>query len=182
MPEVTLYIAVSADGYIARADGGIDWLRPYETGDYGYRAFYDSVQALVMGRKTYEQALSFGEWPYPDKPSYVYTRRLQTSPRPDVLFTRDPPATLLARLQAQGVTRVWLVGGGDLIATFRASQRIDEYWLFVIPLLLGDGIPLFGTGPAEDLALVETQAFPTGVTLLRYRRKLSDGSGEIPPA
>jgi dihydrofolate reductase len=78
MPKVVLFIATSLDGYIAGPDGEIDWL--FHDADYGYTAFFDSVEVLVMGRKTYELSLSFGEWPYGDKPAYVFTRQ---TPPPD---------------------------------------------------------------------------------------------------
>lgn len=171
MPEVALYIAASIDGYIARADGRIDWLRPYEADDYGYAEFYGSVQALIMGRKTYEQAAAFSEWPYPGKPAYVYTRGRHTAPRPDVVFTGESPVTLLTRLYAQDVRRVWLVGGSELIGTFRALRLINEYFVFVVPVLLGDGIPLFAAGPQQALSLVETRSYPSSLALLRYRPK-----------
>src|SRR3712207_517414 len=84
MPEVKLFIATSLDGFIADRDGGVDWL--FADGDYGYAAFFDSIETLIMGRRTYEQVLGFGEWPYGEKPTYVFTRGAPGGDHPHVEF------------------------------------------------------------------------------------------------
>ncbi|MHB8102526.1 MAG: dihydrofolate reductase family protein [Methanosarcina sp.] len=84
MPRIKLYIATSLDGFIARENGSIDWLTKYENNpetDYGYSEFYASIGKVLMGRKTYEQALEFGEWPYREKKSYVFTRQKEPTRR-----------------------------------------------------------------------------------------------------
>lgn len=174
MSEVILYIAASLDGYIAREDGGIDWLSRVERPDtdYGYAQFYQSIDVAVMGRKTYELALSFGEWPYPGKPSVVFTHRNLTSERGDVMFTAASPDAVLAELAARGLKRVWLVGGAELVAAFQQARLIDEYIVSVIPVILGDGIPLFlSTGVEQGLELVESQQYPSGLVQMTYRAK-----------
>src|SRR3989337_3340885 len=95
-------IATSLDGYIARKDGSIDWVSMVEASDtdYGYADFYQSVDVLVMGSRTYEQALGFGDWPYPGKPSYVFTTRNLTSERKDVIFTSAKPDTVIREMEA----------------------------------------------------------------------------------
>ena len=173
MTETILYIATSLDGYIARKDGGIDWLSMVESPDtdYGYSDFYRSVDAAVMGRKTYELALGFGEWPYPGKPAYVFTRQQPASDRTDVTFTSALPDRVLRELDAQGLRRIWLVGGAELTAAFQRRRLIDEYIISVIPVVLGEGIPLFlPTGVEERLELVESQRYPTGLVQMRYRK------------
>jgi len=172
MPEVILYIAVSLDGYIARKDGGIEWLAGVERPDtdYGYAAFYRSVDAALMGRKTWELALSFGDWPYPGKPSYVFTRQKLTSGRNDVTFTSAAPGQLLEELETRGCRRVWLVGGAELVAAFQKARLIDEYIVSVIPVILGEGIPLFlPTGVEQGLELVGSQRYPSGLVQMTYR-------------
>lgn len=172
MPKVILYIAASLDGYIARRDGGIDWLAGVERPDtdYGYTRFYQSVDVALMGRKTYELARSFGDWPYPGKPAWVFTRQAFDSPRPDVFFTAAPPAWSLADLAARGMKRVWLVGGAELVAAFQKERLIDEYIVSVIPVILGEGIPLFlPTGVEQGLELIDSQRYPSGLVQMTYR-------------
>lgn len=172
MPEVILYIAASLDGYIARKDGGIDWLSSVERPDtdYGYAQFYQSIDVALMGRKTCDLALSFGEWPYPGKPSVVFTRRNLTSERGDVTFTSARPEIVLADLAARGLKRAWLVGGAELVAAFQKERLIDEYIVSVIPVILGDGIPLFlPTGVEQGLELVASQRYPSGLVQMTYR-------------
>ncbi len=174
MVNVILYIATSLDGYIARKDGGIDWLSMVESNntDYGYADFYRSVNALVMGRRTYEQALGFGEWPYPGKPSYVFTTGNLTSQRNDVIFTSAKPDTVIREMEAQGFKRVWLVGGAELTAAFLKLRLVEEYIISIVPIILGEGIPMFlPPSPEEALKLIESQQYPTGLVQLRYRRK-----------
>ena len=172
MPEVILYIAASLDGYIARQDGDIDWLASVERPDtdYGYAPFYQSIDVALRGRKTYELALSFGEWPYPGKPSVVFTHRNLRSERDDVTFTSARPQAVLADLAARGMKRAWLVGGAELVAAFQKERLIDEYIVSMIPVILGAGIPLFlSTGVEQGLALVDSQRFPSGLVQMTYR-------------
>lgn len=172
MPDIVLYIATSLDGFIATPEGGIDWLSQIETPeeDYGYSAFYAQVDALVMGRRTYDQVLTFGDWPYPGKPAYIVTHRPFTPDLPEVRVTTQSPIALVHTLQQQGYRRVWLVGGAALASAFRAGGLISEYRLSVIPVLLGAGIPLFaGPGPAASVGLQTAQTFASGVVQLTYR-------------
>lgn len=173
MPEVVYYVAASLDGRIATPDGGIDWLAPFEgTGeDYGYAKFYASVDAVLLGRKTYEKSLSFGEWPYPGRPCWVFSRgRLEPS-RPDVKATAREPAEVVAEIAALGLRRAWLVGGGELAAAFRSQGLITEHIVTIVPVILGVGIPLFAPGGAmESLKLAESRSYPGGLVQLRYVR------------
>ena len=158
--EIVYYVAASLDGFIATPDGGIDWLKPFEnTGeDYGYGEFYASIEAVLMGRKTYEQCLQFPEWPYAGKPYWVFSRA-----------TGNTASSVVAEMKGRGIRRAWLVGGGKLAAAFRAEGLITEYIVSVIPVLLGSGIPLFdGAAPAETLRLVGTKNYESGIVQLRY--------------
>jgi len=171
--KIIYYVAASLDGYIATPDGGVDWLSAYGTGDedYGYAAFYRSVDALIEGSKTYEQALGFGEWPHSGKPCWVCTRRSFEAKHPEVRFTRASPAEVVAELRRSNLRRVWLVGGGRLAASFRAQGLIDEYIVSVIPTVLGSGVPVLGSpGPQENLTLVECKSYPSGLVQLSYVR------------
>jgi dihydrofolate reductase len=189
MTQLIYYVAVSLDGFVAPPDGSVDWLAPYNADDedYGFREFYASVDALVEGSQTYEQALTFGAWPHPGKPCWVVTRRPLTSSRPEVRFSSADPVELLRQIAAQGHQRVWLVGGSRLAASFRTAGLITDYVLSVVPVLLGDGRPLFGhPGPRESVRLLESRQYPRGLVQLRYGRPLSGpgprgGSGRTPP-
>ena len=173
-PRVLLYIATSLDGYIADTKGGVGWLERYagklEGVDYGYYQFYDSVDRLVMGRGTYDQVRTFGDWPYPGKPSHIFTSRLpEQSDNPDVFFTDKSPAELLAEIPATDT--VWLVGGGRLVAAFREADLIDEYIITLIPVLLGDGIPLFvPAGEESPMELKSVESYDDGVVNTHYSK------------
>jgi dihydrofolate reductase len=119
MVKVTLYIASSVDGYIARKDGSIDWLPPPVTDetDYGYAEFYSSIDAVLMGSRTYEQVLAFGDWPYVDRPAHVFTTRLLSRPPgADVKFWNILPSDIVEYLENTGMKHAWLVGGSTLTA------------------------------------------------------------------
>ncbi|MCC5654548.1 dihydrofolate reductase family protein [Nostoc sp. XA013] len=173
MTKVTLYIAASLDGYIARSDGEIDWLSPLdiEGEDYGYTAFYESIDAIVLGSNTYEVGLGFDEWPYPEKKSFVFTQRNLQSDREDVVFVSDPVEPALANIEAQGYKNIWLVGGGALINSFLQHSLIDEYIISIIPIILGGGIQLFPPpSPEEKLELINSKQYSTGLLQAHYKR------------
>lgn len=146
MIEIVLYIATSQDNYIADEKGRIDWLPQSieETGgqDYGYHEFYNSVDALAIGRKTYEQILGFGDWPYPGKPSYIFTSKPMESSNKDIEFVSDDIQKFIHELERRGIKKLWLVGGAELIEAFYSKGRIDEYIITVFPNVLKNGIPL----------------------------------------
>jgi dihydrofolate reductase len=160
--EIVYYVAASLDGFIATPDGGIEWLQPFEhTGeDYGYAEFYASVEAVLMGRKTYEQCLKFPEWPYAGKPYWMLSGS-----------NGNTPTSVVAEMRSRGIRRAWLVGGGRLAAAFRAEGLITEHIVSVIPVLLGAGIPLFhGAASRQDLKLLGTKSYDNGIVQLRYAR------------
>jgi len=172
MPEVILYTAASLDGYIARADGDVDWLSAVEQPgtDYGYTNFYASVDALVMGRKTYELVAGMADWPYAGRPSYVLTRQGLRSERDDVRFTDAAPDALCEQLDREGHDRVWLVGGGEVVAAFQRRGLVHEYIVSIVPTLLGTGVPLFPRVEVETpLDLAESRLYPSGLVQLTYR-------------
>jgi dihydrofolate reductase len=169
MPGRVAYIAASLDGFIAAEDGSVAWLEAFQATDYGYEAFFAGIGTLVMGRATYDQVLRFGAWPYVGKSCLVVSRRGIADPPEGVEAWKGDLASLaqhLAGLQE----RVWVVGGGKLIAGLLAEGALSELDLFVMPVLLGRGIPLFAGGhpPAQKLNLLETQSWPNGVVRLRY--------------
>ena len=138
-----LYIATSQDGFIADVNGNLDWLpqTEEETGgrDYGYKEFYDQVEALAIGRATYEQILGFGPWPYPGKKSYIFSSTPEATANEDIEFVSNDIPTFLKKL---GPKKLWLVGGAGLAESFAKCDKIDEYIVTVFPVTLHQGIPL----------------------------------------
>ncbi|MDA0733610.1 MAG: dihydrofolate reductase family protein [Chloroflexi bacterium] len=170
--KITLYIAASLDGFIAGPDGELDWLSMADSPgeDFGYNDFYNSVDALVMGRKTYEIPAGEAEWPYPGKPSYVLTRQDLKTDRDDVIFVSDPVQNVVESLRSQGFQHVWLVGGGELIRSFLAQGLINEHIISFMPIILGAGIPLFPPpNPQQRLELISSQQFESGLIQAQYR-------------
>lgn len=169
-PRCIAYIAVSADGYIADAGGGLDWLAAYDARAYGYDAFLASIGTIVMGRSTYDDVLRQGAWPYPGKTAFVLTGR----PLPETPAGADARAfadvrELAAAMRVPGGPDVWIEGGGRTLRALLDLGAVDRLDLFVIPVLLGDGIPLFPrAGPRRSLILESTRAFPDGVVALTY--------------
>lgn len=173
--QVSVYIATSLDGFIARKDGSLDWLGNPDAAsgeDYGYRAFFDSIDVLVMGRHTFETVLGFGTWPYADKRVIVLSSRPVDFPpgMPDnVSCSSEPPAALAQRLEDEGARHLY-VDGGITIQRFMAAGLIDDMTITRIPVLLGEGIPLFGpTGGDVPLKHVATRAFENGYVQSTYR-------------
>ncbi|MEM1055959.1 MAG: dihydrofolate reductase family protein [Bacteroidota bacterium] len=169
MPRVTLYIAQSLNGFVAERDGGVGWLpEPPEGEDFGYGAFWDTVDALAMGRTTYDQIRSWGAWPYEDRPALVFTsREPDADPPAGIRFVSGDPAVALAMFPDEA--HVWLVGGGGLVRAFREAGVLDVVHLFLVPVLLGDGIPLWdGVQPRADLALEWSREHAGGLEV-RYR-------------
>ena len=179
MPEIVYYVACSLDGYIATEDGGVDWLGPYqESGeDYGFSDFYSGVDGLLMGSHTYEFALSQGSWQAPEVPSWVFTHRKLPVAHPSVTLTADEPAKVVERLEAEGSKRLWLMGGGKLAASFRTAGLITRYTIFIIPIVLGGGIPLFAEAAGRDeLRLLEAKPFSSGAVMLTYEPDVGEAS------
>jgi dihydrofolate reductase len=172
MVEIVYYVATSVDGYIATPDGGIEWLTSFESGgeDYGYAEFYASVEAVLLGRRTFEQVLSLGEWPYTGKSSWVFSQQPHPSPPPQVTLTSQSPAEVVTALADQGIRRAWLVGGGQLAGSFQAAGLISEHIISIIPIILGEGIPLFGeAGAMERLQMMGNTPYDNGLVQIRYR-------------
>ena len=171
MRKIIVYIATSADGFIARPDGSVDWLnRPRTAGDYGMAAFRRSIDSIVLGRKTYEFGLQHGA-PFSTKPKhYVFSRSPTGLVRAaGVEFVTEEPATFAKHLRAQPGKDIWMMGGAALIGSFLDQNEIDEFIIHVIPTMIGEGIPLLGPGRREvPLTLRSCEHFSDGVVRLHY--------------
>lgn len=166
--KVIIYIAASLDGYIATKEESLDWLFQVEgEGDNGYSAFYETVDAVLMGKKTYDWILNqeLPEFPYKGKETYVFSRTAAGSTE-DVTFISDGITSLIADLKKQSGKNIWLVGGGELIALFIKEQLVDELIVTIAPAVIGNGIPLFKEGEYKlDLSLKGTKTFNQFVEL-----------------
>ena len=129
MPEVVVYIAHSIDGLIADRDGAIDWLKPYDTADYGWDAFLSSIDAVVMGSVTYRECRRFAEWPYPRKAVFVMTKGPRLDEDGLAVFDDRTPVEIAVDCERAGLRRIWVAGGGGPIRAFledRKSTRLNS--------------------------------------------------------
>ena len=170
--NVIVHIAASVDGYIARADGDIDWLtsRPAPKGFYGMNAFMKTIDTLVMGRATYEAGLRLGGTFDPKRPTFVFSRGPAPAEVPaGVEFVSGAIEPFVERLRERPGKDIWLMGGGELIASFLDAQAIDEFVVSVVPVFIGDGIPLVARRPRlVQLRLQSVEPFDDGLVQLRY--------------
>ena len=166
-PRVSAFLGASLDGFIAEADGGLGFLKPFEQEEHGYAAFYASVDTLLMGRKTYETVLGFEAWPFTDKRVAVLTRS-ERSPRFGEHFLSGEPQEVLSALARRGARQVY-ADGGEVVTQFLAAGLLDSLTLSIVPVLLGTGIRLFAGNPGRHgLTLESARTLPSGVVQLRY--------------
>jgi dihydrofolate reductase len=183
--KIIVYIATSADGYIARPDGDVEWLnRRPRTVDYGMTEFYPTIDTILWGRKTYDWVLAY----YRKKgkkskrkngtkdamfdtklANYVFSRKPPKRAAPGVEFVSEPVKAFAQRLRATPGKHIWMMGGGGLIASFLDAGEIDEFDIQVIPTLIGEGIPLMAPRHRDvPLRLRSARKYPDGVVRLRY--------------
>lgn len=187
----SVFVGTSLDGFIAREDGGIDWLTaagdpqdPAAPEDFGYQAFFATVDALVMGRNTFDLVRTFDRWPYGDTPVFVLTTRpvddratgagtaattdTGAGVPPTVEVMSGAPRDVVRTLEARGFRHLY-VDGGRVIQAFLADGLIDRMTISVLPILIGRGIPLFGPTPRDiHLRHVATRTFPGGMVQMEY--------------
>jgi dihydrofolate reductase len=142
-------IAMSLDGKIARADGSFDWLESYPPQDFGFDSLMAGIDAILMGRDTYEVMRGFGEWPYGEKPTIVMTHRPLVEAPGAVEARSGDLAVVAAELEARGYARVWVEGGAQVIRGMIAAGKLDVLEMAIVPIVLGDGIPLIAPGTPE---------------------------------
>jgi dihydrofolate reductase len=171
--KVIVHIATSADGYIARADGDLEWLtsRPAPEGFYGMNAFMTSVDTKVLGRKTYEVSRRMGAKFDSKSRNIVFSRHAPPADAPSgVEFVNDAIARFVSRLREQPGKDIWLMGGGEIIASFLDEQAIDEFVISVVPIFIGEGIPLIARRHRHvPLELRSIERFEDGLVQLHYR-------------
>jgi len=187
--KIITYIATSADGYIARKDGSVDWLdRPRVKGDYGIGKFYRSIDTILWGRKTYEMALGFqaegNEGAESDSKikNYAFSRRPPKKTAPGFEFVKEPIKKFAKRLRSQKGKDIWMMGGAGIIGSFLDEGEIDEFIIHVIPTFIGEGIPLIAPRHRTvPLKLLSCKKFSDGVVRLHYEvRQKPDRKGVRP--
>lgn len=159
--KVVLFIAMSLDGYIAREDGGLDWLYAVEgEGSNGFDEFYQTIDTILMGRKTYHHLLSLvSEYPHADRKTFVFSRSTNEQD-PHVEYVSEEIPSFVRQLKQQEGSNIWLVGGSGLVDPFLKAKCVDEIILTIAPVILGNGIPLFQPNhPEKKLELKDTKVY-----------------------
>jgi dihydrofolate reductase len=173
--KIIVQIATSADGFIARPDGDIEWLteRPHPKHMYGMTRFVRSIDTILFGRKTYEVGLQLGGTFDPDYRNYVFSRRPAPATAPKgVEFVNEPVAAFAKRLRKAKGKDIWMMGGGELIASFLDAGEIDAFMIAVMPVLIGEGIPLIAPRHRHvKLGLVSAKSYTDGVVMVHYEVK-----------
>ena len=173
MRKIVLYIAASLNGKIAKPDGSVDWLDSApnpENLDYGYYDFYKSIGTTIMGNSTYQQLIDWEiDFPYPDKENFVLTRKDNMLDTEHVKFITDDHIEFISTLKSKEGSDIWLVGGSLVNTALLNAGLIDQIILFTIPIVLTDGIDIFGDIPAETiLKLTDTKSYSTGMISSTY--------------
>jgi dihydrofolate reductase len=168
--KASVFIGTSLDGFIARANGDLDFLPPGGGEPHGYDEFMATVDALVIGRKTFETVLTFDKWPYGEKPVFVLSSRPLAAAPPEAVLERmsGAPAEIVSQLAARGIGHIY-VDGGITIQRFLQDGLVQRLIITRVPVLIGAGIPLFGAVP-RDMILrhVATRAYASGLVQSEY--------------
>lgn len=177
MRKVTLFIAVSVDGYIADRNHSVDWIKGQDENvelQDTYTPFIQSIDTIIMGKRTYDQivnTLSPNEWPYQNQTTYVLTHSLDTQNTSNICFTMSDPATLISQLKQTKGKNIWICGGADVVNQLLCIDLIDTFYLTTVPILLGGGIRLFDSSHnIRNLHLERTTNY-NGIIESVYSRK-----------
>ncbi|MFB2769310.1 dihydrofolate reductase family protein [Pelatocladus sp. BLCC-F211] len=179
MRKIRLYIASSLDGYIARTSGDVDWL--FTDQDYGYAEFLTQINTVIMGKKTYQQILSFGEYPYKDKQGIVLSTSLSGQTDENVQFVGGHLQEFISTLRQSVGGDIWLVGGSKTIHDFMKHGFVDELILSIHPIILGDGIPLIVKDPSIETALElqDVKNYNSGLLQVTYQVKSKRNCSDV---
>ena len=174
MRKIKLYIAISLNGKIAKTDGSVDWLESIpnpEKIDHGFEEIYKSIDTTIQGYKTYELILNRGiEIPSTDKKNYVITRKQHLANTKHVEFIKENHVDFIKQLKKQEGKDIWLIGGGQINTLLFNENLIDEMQVFVMPIVISNGIELFELMPNERMIkLIEAKSYSTGVVELKYK-------------
>lgn len=171
MRKVVLGLGISLDGYIARRNGDVDFL--FMPKDYSMLPFFATIDTAIMGRKTMDAALKMGGGSFggSSMETYVFSHSQPPGQRDGAVYVNESPAKFLSQLRKRKGKDIWLMGGGELARGFLKADLVDELYLGVVPVLLGEGIPLFPAGfPQRNFSLIENKTYSKGMIALKYRR------------
>jgi dihydrofolate reductase len=171
MRNVVLGLGISLDGYIARPNGAVDFL--FMPKDFSMAPFFATIDSAVMGRKTLDVALQMGggKLPRSAMARYVFSRSQTAGEHDDIVFVDQSPEAFIEQLRKRPGKDIWLMGGGELAREFLKADLVDALYLGIVPVLLGEGIPLFPSGfPQRDFTLVENKTYTKGLIGLKYER------------
>src|ERR1700746_3007437 len=173
MRSIILGLGISLDGYIARLDGSVDFL--FMPKDYSMADFFTRIDTAIMVRKTLDVAMKMGGGgSYGNMTTYVFSHSQPPGTRDKLTFVNEAPKKFVAGLRKQKGKDVWLMGGGELAREFLKADLVDELYLGVVPVLLGEGIPLFPSGfPQRNFTLLENKTYSKGLIALKYKRARS---------
>jgi dihydrofolate reductase len=167
MRKIKLSVANSLDNYIARTDGGYDWIRMDE--DYGFEEFFGAVDTVLIGRKMHDLMVNRGIPAYKGMKNYVFSHSHAGESEDGVSFVSENKRDFVHKLRHTPGKDIWLAGGGELIVSFLQAGLVDQVALGVQPVLLGEGIPLFPSNfPQTNLRLIECKSYASGVVMLTY--------------
>jgi dihydrofolate reductase len=167
--DVIYYAAVSLDGFIAGKDGDLKWLDGYFIPELGFHDFIKRVGGVIMGRRTFDKIATFGKWPYGEIKGTVASHREIGGSFGPVKKAGGAAKDIYAFAKAFSPGPHWLVGGADLAAQFLEAGLLTRIDLFVIPVLLGGGVPAFVNAKSANLALIDTQSYSKGIVRVSYR-------------
>jgi dihydrofolate reductase len=171
MRNVVLGLGISLDGYIARPNGAVDFL--FMPKDYSMADFFATIDTAIMGRKTLDAALRMGggSLSASTMATYVFSNSKPPGERDGIVFVNELPATFIRQLRKRPGKDIWLMGGGELARAFLNADLVDRLYLGVVPVLLGEGIPLFQGGfPQRDFTLLDNKTYSRGLVALTYKR------------
>jgi dihydrofolate reductase len=171
MRKIVLGLGISIDGYIARLNGDVDFL--FMPKDYSMAPFFATIEVAIMGRKTLDAALKMGGGSFTGggMATYVFSRSQRPGERDGLTFVNKSPAAFVEKLRQRKGKDIWLMGGGELTRDFLKADLVDELYIGMVPVLLGEGLPLFPSGfPQRNFALVENKTYSKGMIALKYKR------------
>jgi len=178
MRKIIYGAGTSLDGYIARLDGSLDFLH-VRPSNYSMGPFFKTIDVALMGRKTYEVGvrMSGGKFQSHGLPCYIFSRSLPEGERDGAVFVREEPKRFVEELRNKKGKDIWLAGGGELTREFLKEDLVDELYLGIVPVLVGEGIPLFAPGfPQREFTLMESKAYSGGLIALKYERVRGKGA------
>lgn len=177
MRNIVYGVGTSLDGYIARQDGSLDFLH-LRPSNYSMGAFFKTIDVGLMGRKTYEAGvrMSGGKFQSHGLRCYIFSRSLPEGEHEGAIFVREEPKKLVEELRKKKGKDIWLAGGGELARDFLKEDLVDELYLGIVPILIGEGIPLFAAGfPQREFTLTESKTYSGGLIALKYQRMRGEG-------